>query len=504
MLGADAAEGRSAGALDYGYYRRAVLTLSFAFLAIFAGYNAAQGLQSSLNGELGFINLATLYATFALCCIMAPGLIQRLEELGVSPRAMLLVSALVYAVMVLVNMRPVPAEGAPGYLASAATTICLSFLVGLAAPVLWTVQNVYVARCALHAARCGGVNGGDPQDTAGSDSRMTSAFNGAFFFFFQFSGALGMGISSLVLVLDRQGSSRIMLFAVLGAVSLVGALGMLAVPAVLPVPREVEREAEREEGAEEEERERERGRRCSQTLALVGQERRMSLLVPLIYSNGCFLAFFFGDFPKLFVSATLGPAFAGPVLLVFYLCNSAASALWGWLLLRGSLRVWVALLVAFVLQIGVLLVLLTSSLGWLPLFKAHYEFLPGASDVEKEWVSNGTGKPQPWEYAVPLACVALAATGDAAFESQPPAILQTFFKDERLVPAMANYKLWQSLGFATSFLLGAAVPSAAARLAFLTVLFVVAFAALTFLDRRVASLSGEDRILQSRLIAERS
>lgn len=42
------------------YYLRGVAVLSFGFVGVFGGFQAAQGLQTSLNAELGFINLAAL------------------------------------------------------------------------------------------------------------------------------------------------------------------------------------------------------------------------------------------------------------------------------------------------------------------------------------------------------------------------------------------------------------------------------------------------------------
>ena len=57
---------------------------------------------------------------------------------------------------------------------------------------------------------------------------------------------------------------------------------------------------------------------------------------------------------------------------------------------------------------------------------------------------------------------------------------------------MANLKLWQSLGFAAQFAVGAAVPSPVARLTLLLVVFCASFGCLAFMDRSPAPCAGAD------------
>mmetsp|Transcript_177801 Transcript_177801/g.564225 ORF Transcript_177801/g.564225 Transcript_177801/m.564225 type:complete len:87 (+) Transcript_177801:1377-1637(+) len=61
-----------------------------------------------------------------------------------------------------------------------------------------------------------------------------------------------------------------------------------------------------------------------------------------------------------------------------------------------------------------------------------------------------------------------------------------------MVAAVANLKMWQSLGFMAQFIVGAAVKSLPVRLISLTVVFVAAFGALVVLEKRVASASGSE------------
>jgi len=228
----------------------------------------------------------------------------------------------------------------------------------------------------------------------------------------------------------------------------------------------------------------------SQTLTLIFKETRLALLMPLVFTSGCFSGFVTGDFTQSFVSATVGPAFAGIAQMVFFGVTSAASTVWGGLIFRGRVQVWQAIVAAFLFQFGVVLVLLAAELGMLPLFAAHYKFTPGASDVNEMWVPIGA-LPLWWEYVVPLGCVATTAIGNAVYQSQPNAMVQSFFQDERVTPAMANSTLWQSLGFAASFLMSAMLSSLALRIAVLAVFFVISITAAAVLHFRVAQFGGQ-------------
>lgn len=56
---------------------RSILPLTGGFFCLFLAFNAAQGLSTSLSGDLGSVCLGVLYATFALVCIPAPKLVNR-------------------------------------------------------------------------------------------------------------------------------------------------------------------------------------------------------------------------------------------------------------------------------------------------------------------------------------------------------------------------------------------------------------------------------------------
>mmetsp|Transcript_60093 Transcript_60093/g.131669 ORF Transcript_60093/g.131669 Transcript_60093/m.131669 type:complete len:494 (+) Transcript_60093:56-1537(+) len=480
----EASRGEGTSSEEATRYRNGVVKLSLAFLALFAGYFAAQGLQSSLNGVLGFINLGVLYTTFAFVCLLAPALLQGMEAKNVPIMPLLFLSGVAYLLMVVGCAFPIPAVGESGRTALIVVNLLLSFFVGAAAPILWTIQNTYVGRCAASACS-------DSTDSQAL-SRTTSSFNGMFFTFFQFAGAVGTGISSLVFAFDKGGSNRTFLFVLLGAISFVGNVAFLFLPK-MPKPldglRARQGDCSREVAA--------LGEQplppCNSTLKLPFSEARMGLFVPLIFVNGAVLAFVNADYPKTFVTEVLGPRLTGPSLLVFYLVNSASSGMWGFLIHRGFLRTSTVFFLSFLIQLAVIIFLMLSKAGSIPCFKQHFVFHDEKSaDVNSQWRVNSNGEPHAWEYLAPLICVALIAVGDSVYESQPPAVLQAFFQDEKMVAAMANYKMWQSFGFAAEFVVGAAVASVQARLATLLAVFVLAYVCLVFLDKKVASISAAE------------
>jgi len=458
-------------------YRRAVFRLSWAFCFIFIGFIPAQGLQSSLNGELGFINLTALYGTNALCCVAVPALIRRLEDRGVSLQGLLAACGLVYAAMIFINARPLPAAASQGFGVNVGIQIFCSLLVGLAAPVLWSAQGVYVSRCALRA-----VQSSDHGHDDEAVTRTMSAFNGIFFSIYQFSGVVGTSTSSAVLLEDEGRASRTLLFLVLGVCTSAGALGMLALPHRSAVAARSHSAATKTCADY-----------CSETVA-VATELRFVLLAPLIFSNGCMLGFLFADYVKSCVSAVIGPAYAGVALMTFYAFNSAASALWGALIMRGRLQLQTAMSFAFGLTLSVLVVLLLAVKKDLPIFRQNFEFRPGAADIRDEWVLDDRGYPEWWEFAAPLGCLVLAAVGDAAYESQPLALLQVWFRDERVVSAVAIKQLWHTLGYTFAFFMGALVSEFATRVAILLAMHIVSFASFCVIFYRSASSSlGEHR-----------
>ena len=88
--------------------------------------------------------------------------------------------------------------------------------------------------------------------------------------------------------------------------------------------------------------------------------------------------------------------------------------------------------------------------------------------------------------------IILLSAGDSVWESQPPAILQSFYGlDRERNAAMANYKMWQSLGWCAQFALGAFFSEAkfmVMKSSLLLGLLVLGYIILVILDLRFAKL----------------
>jgi len=420
--------------------RRGVLLMGCGFMGVFGGFQAAQNLQTSLNATLGFVNLAALYGTFTLLCLVAPHLVGVLDS-AVGLRLVLLVSSLAYVAMILSNLS----------VESWALPISMNVLVGVAAPLLWTSQNDYVGRCSYHAAQA-------EEAARGPDAALaakTAELNGLFFSLYQLAGLGGnAAASTLMLILSGSALMKRVLFLGLGGVSLAGAASFLCLPRVGPAAAGPEAASPRD------------------TAALAASDARMTCLIPLIFTNGMTLSYIFGDYPAYIVSPVAGPSLVGFVAAAFFGVNALATVLWGRLTSRGHVSRRTAYMVASLC----ILLFLTITMLW----RVPENFQKRAGDWEQ------VRKPSASQVLVVFLLAALFAIGDAFLESGPIATLQNYFLGTAAaLPAMANAKMWQSLGYATQFLLGAGVAGGPVlRAAPLACLCIVSALCLLALDRR--------------------
>lgn len=393
-------------ATDESAYRKGVRLLSFAFLGVFGSFQAAQGLQSSLNAELGELNLACLYGTFAVLCLITPPVLSLLERI-MGMQLLLLVCSAAYAAMALSNLLALPAEPSPMW----AVPVAFNVLVGVAAPLLWTAQNTYVGRSAAAAAKL----------LQEPTEKWTASYNSLFFSIYQFAGMFGNILASVILLsLGELAWARDVLFVTLGIVSLLGAFLFIAMPSV--------------EGADD------KHPSLLDTSRLAFTDARMALMIPLMVTNGMTLAFFLGDFQTDVTCPVAGSAFTGFVIASFFGVNAVSSATWGRLISTGRVS---RRLVFFLATLLVALFLVLKLMWKAP---SNYQLPQGTTD----WKMVTT--PKALDIIFVFALAAIFAVGDSFFESGPPMTLQSFYAGSgALVPAMANYKLWQSLGFAIQF-----------------------------------------------------
>ena len=108
-----------------------------------------------------------------------------------------------------------------------------------------------------------------------------------------------------------------------------------------------------------------------------------------------------------------------------------------------------------------------------------------------------------------IATILLLALGDSVWESQPPAILQSFYGlDRERNAAMANLKMWQSLGNCVQFVLGVILTgenNMVIKSIILAACLSVGYLCLLILDFKVCKLDrvkGESQLLLAGIVSE--
>mmetsp|Transcript_33799 Transcript_33799/g.66926 ORF Transcript_33799/g.66926 Transcript_33799/m.66926 type:complete len:401 (+) Transcript_33799:2-1204(+) len=272
-----------------------------------------------------------------------------------------------------------------------------------------------------------------------SAARLTSHYNGVFFLIFQFAGTAGLVMATVLMKYvssEEQGHAsdpdkwKLKFFGIYGGIA---AFSLFLFACVRENVHKLSVSMHNMPVA----------LTAKQTFLLFRKDKRMAMLIPLLFVNGWVLGFFTGDV-GVFVSRTLGDEWVGAVGAAFYATNSAASWLYGFLIFKNCAGRFSVLLFASVVQIIALLSLCLIA------FPENFRW----EDASSSW--EEVRKPETWEFVTFFGLVALLALGDSAYESQEVAVLQNFFQTEneqKGLAAVANVKVWQSLGFAMQFAL---------------------------------------------------
>ena len=112
-----------------------------------------------------------------------------------------------------------------------------------------------------------------------------------------------------------------------------------------------------------------------------------------------------------------------------------------------------------------------------------------------EWLHGDAEDPAPIDVTFVLLAIALFMAGDAVWEGQMPAVLQTLFdaKSGQQPAAMANRKLWQSLGIGAMFGL-ARLNSVRMSVLVLIGALALSSTSLLWLHTRVANFDSGQRV----------
>jgi len=459
-----------------------VLIMGLGFFGIFMAFNTAQALQSSVNHTLGNACLCVLYATFTAACLVGPIVV---EKWG--PKISMIVGGTTYVAMVLSNLHP-----------SWGLSVPMFFLVGLGAPLLWTGQAVYLSRCANQsAARELAAEGDEVIDDYVQRNGVTRAeaekellkdkvknkqalYNSYFFSFFQANGCLGLAVSTGILL----GTSSVdFLFIILSAVCAVGvSILTFGIPNVVAVSfDELLKTNDVEDGDKytlDDNDAEEAAPTMLETLRFGLTTPRLFMYIPIMLYNGMSLGFFLSDFTRYVIDEAVGNKTAGFVVSGFYAINLGATILTGKSIVKRSTLVLGAgaMHAAFFLCILFLRASLTDASGS-DIFAnsaneaTNDQIKAGLTDELSRWFVNSEDSDH-WQHrwgsdnapigtwVLLFVLAGLFACGDAVWESQVPAVLGGYFPTgrENCLQA-ANFKMWQSFGFAAMFGLDVLFPT---------------------------------------------
>jgi len=435
--------------------RKYVLVMGAGFFGIFMAFNTAQALQSTVNQTLGNACLCTLYTVFTIACLAGPIVVDKW-----GPRISMIVGAVTYVAMVLSNLKP-----------SWGLSIPMYFLVGMGAPLLWTGQAVYLSRCANKSA---GLELAALQEKGENPNILElvkakqELYNGYFFSFFQANGCLGLLMASII---QLYTSSIKFLFVILSIICSIGvAIICFGIPNMDNVNlQELVQDAsstsdeanKKEETTQDQPSEASFVMQLWETFRFGITTQRVYMYIPMMLYNGMSLGFFLSDYSRYFIDQSIGNKRAGFVISFFYGSNLLATMLAGKALVRRS----VLILGAACLHLGFLFMILFCRAS---IVDSHGPVLANGAehptrwylDKNKDWqnLNDESAPAATWVIVFGLALV--FACGDAVWESQIPAILGGYFPEGKQNSLQAaNYKMWQSFGFAAMFGIDVVFPS---------------------------------------------
>lgn len=155
-------------------YIKNLLVLSLGFMLVFTSFCALRSLQSSINhdGGLGLAALSCMNATFALGCVFATSIVQR-----VRPKRAIMLSLIGHLLFTVANVH-----------ATFYTLLPATAVIGFTMATLLVAQGTYLTSIAVTYAAVSGKK----------HDHIVSLFNGFFLFMLQIAQILGNLISSTV------------------------------------------------------------------------------------------------------------------------------------------------------------------------------------------------------------------------------------------------------------------------------------------------------------------
>ncbi|XP_077988187.1 protein unc-93 homolog A-like [Glandiceps talaboti] len=391
-----------------------LLAISSSFLFLFTAFQALSNLQSSINCDegLGIASLATIY----VCMIISSLFISTTVIRHLGTKWSLAVSMSCYVLFTAANYYP------QWY-----TLIPASVLVGFAAAPMWASKGVYLTTSSIRYA-----------NIAKEESQViVNRFFGIFFLFFQNSQIWGNLISSLILggssdnandtesgvtytcgakdCQETEGNettycnppprdlTNILLTAYLIS-------GVVAIIIVIVLLDQLKGAAERKEEGKSQ------GNLFLSTVKML-KDYRMVFMIPLTCFSGFEQAFIAGDFTKSYVSCVIGVDMVGYVMI----CYGVSDALFS--VSAGYIAKYIGRVSLVAIGAIVNLVLIIVLLLW---------------------------EPQEDQTPIFFTIAAIWGLADAIWQTEITSVYGILFSDNQQA-AYSNYRLWESIGFATSF-----------------------------------------------------
>ncbi|XP_055891959.1 protein unc-93 homolog A-like [Biomphalaria glabrata] len=387
-----------------------VFVVSLAFTFLFTAFNSMANLQTSLNKEdgVGAWSMSTIYVSLIVSCMFLPNFI--ISRLGC--KWTIPISMIGYILFMGAN-----------FYAVKGTMIPASIILGMGAAPLWSAKCTYLTQIGVWYSKL------TNQDQDG----VINTFFGFFFLFFQTSQIWGNLISSLVFTPDQnktdsgqcgaafcpsdakgngsdnfsQTSDKV--YTVCG-IYIASAVIAVIIASLFLDQITLDKETKAED------------RKLSPQL-LVSTFRHLFsspiqvMLIPLTIYSGVEQAFIGGDFTKAFISCSLGIWNLGYVMICYGVADALCSFLFG---------------------------KLVTYIGHIPFFVLAFGTHGGLQIAFLKW------SPQSDQEIIFYVCAALWGMGDAVIQTQVNALYGHLFSD-KAEAAFANYRLWESLGFAVTF-----------------------------------------------------
>ncbi|BFZ19852.1 hypothetical protein BsWGS_22891 [Bradybaena similaris] len=389
-----------------------VFVVSLGFTFLFTAFSSMANLQTSLNKEegVGAWSMSAIYVTMISSCMFLPNFI--IGRLGC--KWTIPISMAGYILFMCAN-----------FYAVKGTMIPSSIILGLGAAPLWSAKCTYLTQLGVWYAKL----------TSRDQDAVINMFFGFFFLFFQSSQIWGNLISSLVFTPATEnhtsardcGAQFNPHDAVKGNKSdnfeqphdkvytVCGLYLASAVVAAVTVAIFLDKIVlDKERSADD--------RKLSPRLLVSTFRHLVSspiqlMLIPITIYSGLEQAFFAGDFTKAYISCTLGIWNVGYIMICYGVADAICSILF------GRLVQYVGHIPFFILAFITHGSLQISFLYWEP----HSE-----------------------DKLIFYVCAGLWGMADAVIQTQVNALYGSVFSDNAEA-AFANYRLWESLGFAVTF-----------------------------------------------------